>query len=85
MELLDLPDELLGLCCLHTDISTARALRLTCRRILPSATQRLFSRVYLEPTVASAAKARSLLEDERLRALVQTIAIKTSIDRDHNI
>lgn len=85
MEILDLPDELIGLCCSSADMQTARALRLTCHRIDPLATRRLFSRMCLEPTVESACKARKILDDQKLRALVHTIAIKTSIDRDNNI
>lgn len=85
MELLQLPEELLALCCSFADPMTSRALRLVCRRISPLATSRLFSRIYLEPTVASAAKVRHVLEHEKLRALVQTVTIRTSIDREHNI
>lgn len=78
MSFLDLPDELLELCC-SSDVQVARALRLTCRRISPIATKRLFSHVRLLPTTTSAKKARAILEDERLNALVKTISIRASL------
>lgn len=78
MNLLDLPDELLDLCC-SSDVQVAQTLRLTCRRISPIATKRLFSKVHLLPTTTSANKARAILEDDKLNALVKTVSIRASL------
>lgn len=78
MNLLDLPDELLEFCC-SSDVQVAQTLSLTCRRISPIATKRLFSHLHLLPTTASAKKARAILEDDKLNALVKTISIRASL------
>ena len=84
MPLLNLPDELLVLCCDHVDIFATRALRLTCKRMMSMSTERLFSHVHLVPTTESAKKARAILEHKDFMPLVTTISIKTSIDEvDH--
>ena len=80
MQILDLPDELLVLCCEHVDMLAIRALRLTCKRTVPMATKRLFSHVHLVPTTDSANKARNILEIKDLMPLVTTISIKTSLE-----
>jgi hypothetical protein len=80
MHLLDLPDELLLLCCEQTDMLAARALRLSCKRLAPLVTKRLFSHVHLLPTTDSANKARSILENKDLMPFVTTISIKASLD-----
>ena len=80
MQLLDLPEELLALCCDHIDMLAAKAFRLTCKRMMPMATRRLFSHVHLLPTADSANKARAILGNEVLMPLVTTISIKTSLD-----
>lgn len=102
MELLDLPDELLDLCCAQitqlpdvanewgevetpsAEISNAafRSLRLTCKRLSPIATKRLFSHVHLLPTRASALKTRSIVESPGLVPLVNTVSIQPSLDFD---
>ena len=79
MHFLKLPEELIVLCCEHIDSSTARALRLTCKRTTPVATKNLFSHVHLLPTTQSAKKARAILENEDLMPLVTTISIKASL------
>ena len=78
MQLLDLPDELLVLCCEQLDMFATRALRLTCKRMMPMASKRLFSHLHLLPTTESANKARAVLENKALMPLVTTILIKTS-------
>ncbi|KAM0700435.1 hypothetical protein Q7P35_012156 [Cladosporium inversicolor] len=83
MNLLDLPEELLFLCCQHADISATRALRLTCKRMIRIATKGLFAHVHLLPTTASANKARVILENEDLMPLVTTISIRASLE-NHN-
>lgn len=83
MNLLNLPEELLVLCCEHTDTSATRALRLTCKRTLPIATKGLFSHVHLLPTTDSANKARAILENEDLMPLVTTISTRASLE-NHN-
>jgi hypothetical protein len=86
MPLLDLPDELLLLCCEQTDMLAARALRLSCKRLAPLFTKRLFSHFHLLPTTDSANKARSILENRDLMPLVTTISIKASLDEwDSNV
>jgi hypothetical protein len=80
MHLFDLPNELIVLCCERTDMLAAQALRLTCKRLAPLVTKRLFSHVYLLPTTDSANKARSILENKNLMPLVTTISIKASLD-----
>lgn len=80
MHLLDLPDELLVLCCEQVDMFATRALRLTCKRMMPMATGRLFSHVHLLPTTDSANKARTILENKELMPLVTTISIQTSLE-----
>lgn len=80
MNLFDLPDELLVLCCEHTDMLAARALRSTCKRFVPLATKRLFSHVHLLPTTESAKKARAILEDRELMPLVTSISIQASLE-----
>ena len=80
MQLLDLPEELLALCCDHIDIFATKAFRLTCKRTMPMATRRLFSHVHLLPTTESANKARAILENKELMPLVTSISIKTSIE-----
>lgn len=79
MQLLDLPNELLSLCCDQADIFAAKALRLTCRRFTPLVNKRLFSRLHLLPTAASARKTRAVLEDDRFQPLVTTISIQASL------
>jgi hypothetical protein len=78
MHFLELPEELIVLCCEHIDLFAGRALRLTCKRIIPIATKNLFSHVHLLPTTQSAKKARAILENEDLMPLVTTISIKAS-------
>lgn len=80
MQLFDLPDELLVLCCEQADMLSARALRLTCKRLVPLATKRLFSHVHLLPTTESAKKARAILEDKELMPLLTTVSIVTSLE-----
>lgn len=102
MNLLDLPDELLTICCAqiaqcpeewedeedHRQTyaqfasSQFQNLRLTCKRLSPIATKQLFSRLNLLPTKASAQKARTVLEDERMNPLVHTISLRASLCRD---
>lgn len=80
MQLFDLPDELLVLCCEHADMLAARALRSSCKRLVPLATKRLFSHVHLLPTTESAKKARAILEDKELMPLVTSISIQASLE-----
>lgn len=78
MHFLDLPEELIALCCKHIDLFTAHALRLTCKRMVPIATKTLFSHVHLLPTTESTKKARAILENENLIPLVTVVSIKAS-------
>jgi hypothetical protein len=80
MQLLDLPDELLVLCCNQLDMFATQAFRLTSKRMVPMATKRLFSRIHLLPTTESANKARAILENKDLMPLVTTVSIKTSLE-----
>lgn len=86
MRLLDLPDELLVLCCDQVDTLAAKALRLSCTRFASLTSKRLYSRLQLLPTAASARKARAVLEDGRLNSLVTAISIQASLeDVDENL
>jgi hypothetical protein len=77
---LELPEELIALCCKHIDSFTARALRLTCKRLTPIATKNLLSHVHLLPTTESAKKARAILENEKLMPFVTVVSIKSSLE-----
>jgi hypothetical protein len=80
MHFLELPEELIALCCKHIDSFTARALRLTCKRLTPIATKNLLSHVHLLPTTESAKKARAILENEKLMPFVTVVSIKSSLE-----
>jgi hypothetical protein len=79
MHFLELPEELIALCCKHIDLFTARALRLTCKRMTPIATKNLLSHVHLLPTTESAKKARAILTNDNLMPLVTVVSIKASL------
>lgn len=88
MNLLDLPEELLVLCCEQIElkpvgIRVLRALRLTCKRLESVATKRIFSNLHMAPWTESANKARAILEDKRLMPLVTSISIEASLDDDN--
>lgn len=75
MQLLDLPNEILQLCCPGTDLDK---LRLTCKRFAIMASKPLFAHVRLLPTTQSAAKLQSIIENESLAALVESITLQAS-------
>lgn len=77
MHLLDLPDELLEVCCATGD---PKALRLTCRRLTPLATKQLFAHAILQASAESANKLRAILRDEHLAPLVTSLEIRTTMD-----
>lgn len=82
MHILDLPDELLVQCCERLDMFAMRALRLTCKRMKPLASNYLFSHVNLLPTTDSANKARAILENRDLMPLVTAVSIAASLEDD---
>lgn len=79
MQLLDLPDEVIGLCCDQTDLISAKTVRLACKRLAPLANKRLFSHLHFLPTTESADNVSAVLEDPRLNRLVTTISIEASL------
>lgn len=76
MHLLDLPDEILQLCCPTTDLA---GLRLTCRRFAIISLKPLFSHVHLLPNTRSAKKLQSILNNESLAPLVNGITVQASL------
>ncbi|WPG97372.1 Hypothetical protein R9X50_00014700 [Acrodontium crateriforme] len=80
MKILELPEEILDLCCCFADKPTLCALRQTAHQWLPSATKRLFEHLDLRPTEESAARCQSILES-RLNFAVSSVTFTTS-DRD---
>jgi hypothetical protein len=76
MHLLDLPDEILQLCCPETDLGKVR---LACKRFAILSSKPLFTHISLLPTTKSAEKLRSILSDESLAPLVESLTLQASI------
>jgi len=76
MQLLDLPDEVLQLCCPETDLDKVR---LTCKRLAILSSKLLFAHVRLWPTARSAEKLQCILNDGLLAPLVDSITVQASI------
>ncbi|KAM0723589.1 hypothetical protein Q7P37_000576 [Cladosporium fusiforme] len=76
MDLLAFPEELLVATFEHLDFTTAKALRLTCKRFAHPASERLFARVHLDATTTSAQKVLGVLEAKYLAPLVKTVVLK---------
>lgn len=77
MQLLDLPNEILQICCPKTGL---KKLRLTCKHLAMVASKPLFSHVRLWPTSESAEKLQAILNDSSLARMVNSITLHASLE-----